>query len=817
VLVRADGSRVLLGDVATVVDGFADIDQSSTFDGEPCAQVQVFRTGDQNALTIADTVHEYVRTAQASMPPGVTLTTWLDQAKFLRGRLDLLLEDTGQGFLLVFLMLALFLRLRLAFWVCLDIPVAFLGAIALLPLLGVSINMLSLFAFIVVLGIVVDDAIVVGENVHRHTQLGVDRRLATVRGAREVAVSVTFGVMVTMAAFLPMMAVPGPQQKMWRVIPLIVISTLLFSLLDSKLVLPSHLAHMRPENPNPRGLAWAWSRVQAGCQRGLSWWVDHVHRPLLFAATRCRALTIATFVAILVLVGGLIGGGVLKFQFFPQVQADNCVAELLMPQGTPAEVTRAAVARLERAALVVAERFGDGVVRHVLASVGEQPYRQQQSRNGGRMGDNYQGAHIGEINMELVPSEERTVDTETVLAAWRAEVGDIPGALELTFSSSIFSAGDDIDVQMSATDLDTLRAAANELEQHIAAIPGVSDIADDLRSGKQEIELDIRPAAEALSLTRADLARQVRQGFHGEEVQRVQRGRDDVKVMVRYPQDARGSLGDLEAMRIRTADGAEVPFGAVAASHFTRGPETIRRTDRARTIEVTATVDDSKANNNEIAKGLREQFMPALVQKYPGLRWEFAGEQKQQAETLGGLGVGFIVVLFLIYALMAVPLRSYWQPLVVMTAIPFGAVGAVFGHLLLGLDLTIMSMFGLVALAGVAVNDSLVLVEFVNQARREGTPLLAAVRAASLVRFRAILLTSGTTFVGLLPLVLNKSVQAQFLIPMGVSVAFGSVFATGVSLLLVPCLYLVLEDARRLLGLRDTHAPDPRAAAPDPS
>jgi multidrug efflux pump subunit AcrB len=798
-LTRENGTRVLLGDVATIVDGFADRDQSATFDGEPCALVQVFRTGDQSALAIADHVHAYVARAQPTMPAGVTLTTWWDQARFLQGRLDLLLEDTGQGFLLVFLMVALFLRFRLAFWVCLDIPVSFLGAIALMPLLDVSINMISLFAFIVVLGIVVDDAIVVGENVHRHAEQLQDRVLATIRGSREVAVSVTFGVMVTMAAFLPMTAVPGAQQKIWRVIPLIVIPTLLFSLLDSKLVLPAHLAHMRPENPNPRGIPWLWSKVQGAANALLSAWVARVHRPLLEQATRWRYLTIAGFTGVLVLTAGAIGGGLLRFQFFPQVEADNAVATLVMPQGTPAAVTRQAIERIEQAALAVGREFGDGVVRHVLASVGEQPFRQQQSRNGGQSGPTFLGAHLGEVNIELVPSEERSVPTQAVLEAWRERVGGVVGAVELTFTSSIFSAGDDIDVRLSAANLDTLRAAADELERHLAGIPGVSDIADNLRSGKQELELDIKPAAETLSLTRQDLARQVRQGFHGEEVQRVQRGRDDVKVMLRYPESARGSLGDLESMRIRTQDGAEVPFGIVAEARHVRGPATIQRTDRRRTVEVTASVDEQKANDNQIVAGLKQTVLPALVAAHPGLVWQFAGEQKQQAETLEGLAVGFIVVLFLIYALMAIPLKSYGQPLVVMTAIPFGAVGAAIGHVMFGLDLTIMSIFGLVALAGVAVNDSLVLVEFVNQARAGGASVLDAVRQASMVRFRAILLTSGTTFVGLLPLVLNKSVQAQFLIPMGVAVAFGSVFATGVSLLLVPCLCLVLDDVRGAL------------------
>ncbi len=816
---RGDGTRVLLRDVARVVDGFADTDQMSRFDGEPAVLVQVFRVGDQNALDVSRIVQEYVELAQARMPAGTRLTTWLDQAEFLRGRLSLLLEDAGQGFVLVFLMLALFLRLRLAFWVCLDIPVSFLGAVALMPWFDVSINMISLFSFIIVLGIVVDDAIVVGENVHRHdAQLG-DRLLATIRGAREVAISVTFGVMTTMAAFLPMLAVPGPWQKIWRVVPIIVIATLVFSLLDSKLVLPAHIAHMRPENPNPRGLAWLWARVQDAANGLLALYVRFVQAPLLATALRLRYATVAVFVSVLLLIGGMVGAGWIRFFFIPPIEGDYVVANLVMPQGTPAEVTQEAILQIERAAQKVTTEFerelgGTRLLRHMLASVGDQPYQEQQRRNSGSLdatGKN--SAHLGEVTLELVPAERREISAERILERWRQETGTIADAVALSFSASIVAAGADIDLQLSASNLDTLQAAAVALKQRLASYEGIADVTDSHRGGKQELLLRATPAAETLGITQRDLARQVRQAFYGEEAQRVQRGRDDVKVMVRYPSDDRRAVATLETMRVRTPAGDEVPFGLVAAAQWAPGTAAIKRADRGRTINVTADVDETRGNANEVIADLEATCFPQLIAAHPGLRIGFEGQQRNQRETLASLAVGFAMILFLIYALMAVPLRSYLQPLVVMTAIPFGLVGAVLGHVVLGLPLSIMSMFGLVALAGVAVNDSLVLVEFINQLRREGMPLLEAVTRASLTRFRAIMLTSGTTFVGLMPLVLNKSVQAQFLIPMGVSLAFGSMFATLVSLILVPSLYVILEDLRR----RPSAVPLTAPTSPRPS
>ncbi len=797
-LTRPDGSRLLLGDVATVVDGFAETDQWARFDGEPAALVRVFRIGEQSAPGVADHVRGYVEEARSWLPEGLQLTTWADDSKILRERIDLLSRNAITGFVLVFLLLTLFLRIRLAFWVVIGIPVAFLGTIALLPAFDVSINMISLFAFIVVLGIVVDDAIVVGENVFRHRQSTPNPMRAAVFGARQVAVAVTFGVLTTVAAFTPMFSVEGNVSRIWRVIPLVVIPTLLFSLVESKLVLPAHLAHMRSEHDRPswweRPFRWLQDRFSALLQG----FIQRVHRPLLESALRWRYLTLAVFFGVLVLTIGAVRAGYIKFKFFPQVESDNLIASLTMPQGTPAHVTGELVGRLERAALELRQESGSAVVLHQLATIGDQPFKSDQSRNGGQAGQSFAAPQNGEVNVQLAGSDQREISSDELLRRWREKVGPMPEATELTFSSSLFTAGDDIDIELAAADLDVLRRAADALKEHLATFTGVEDITDTFRSGKQELKLSIRPEAEALGLTMADLARQVRQAFYGEEAQRIQRQRDDVKVMVRYPAEARRSLEDLEQMRIRTPAGAEVPFVTVAQATLEPGAATIRRADRRRTIAVRADVDDTKANANEITQTITGSFLPKLVASHPGLGWTLQGEQKNQAQTLGGLINGFILAIFLIYALMAIPLKSYLQPFLIMTAIPFGFVGATIGHVALGIDLSIMSMFGLVALAGVAVNDSLVLIDYVNQERRRGVPLFTAVHDCGLVRFRPILLTSLTTFAGLTPLILERSVQAKFLIPMAVSLGFGVMFATFVTLFLVPSLYLVLEDLRAL-------------------
>ncbi len=799
-----DGANLRLGQVATVVDGFAETDQAARFDGKPSVLVQVFRVGDQDALEIAEKVKAYVAEEGVRLPEGISLTVWGDFSRILRSRLDLMVRNGRAGFILVFIALTLFLRLRLAFWVALGIPISFLGAIWLMPGMGASINLISLFAFIVVLGIVVDDAIIVGENIYRHFQQGKRGLRAAVEGAQEVAVPVIFAVLTSIAAFSPLLMAPGNTGKIMKLIPQIVIATLIFSLVESMLILPAHLAHSRMNGPtaSSRGIWALWSRIQDRFSKGLRGITDQAYRPFLELALRWRYLTIAIGVSTLLITGGLVFGGRIKFLFFPNVDADNVVALLTMPRGTPAEQTAGAVSRLEATTKQLQDELeaekGKRLFRHVLASVGEQPFLAAQRQNAGKNAS-FTGAHLGEVNIELVPSEIRGLTSPEIARRWRELTGPIPEAQDLSFTASLFSVGDAINVQLYGPGYTELRQVADKLKSRLEEYPGVIDIADTFRPGKQEIKLTLKRSAENFGLTLSDLARQVRQAFYGEEAQRIQRGRDDIKVMVRYPARERRSIGNLEEMRVRTPDGGEVPFSVAAEADMGRGFASIQRADRQRVVNVTADVDKSKANANEILSDLTANVLPDLLGDHPRVRYTLEGEQREQSDTMGGLLKGFLIALIVIYILLAIPFKSYLQPIIVMTAIPFGLVGAVWGHLIMGLDLTILSLFGLVALSGVVVNDSLVMVDFINRARAGGGKSLSeAIREAGAARFRPILLTSLTTFLGLSPLLLEKSLQAQFLIPMAVSLGFGVLFSTFITLILVPVSYSILEDLKRI-------------------
>ena len=807
---KPDGTRLFLGDVAHVVDKFAETDQSARFDGIPAVLIQVFRVGDQNVLDVAQTVRDYVERVQPHMPDGITLTTWGDFSTYFESRLNLLLRNGAMGLALVFLVLVLFLRLRLAFWVSLGIPASFLGALWLMPILGSSINMISLFSFILVLGIVVDDAIIVGENIYTHQQRGKPWLQAAIDGTHEVAVPVVFAVLTTIVAFIPLLMVAGATGKIWKIIPLVVIPTLIFSLIESQLVLPAHLSRRwmvaRVTKENQRIRLIGLIRFQRAFEEGLDWVIEHIYRPGLVWALHWRYVTVSTFVAVFFLILGLVFGGWVKFVFMPNVEADYAVAMLTMPQGTPADVTAKAVAQLERSALALREVVEGGrdddqreVFRHIMGAIGEQPYRTTQRMNMGRA-EVFSGSNLGEVTIELVPSEERTMSSQEIVNRWRALTGPIPDAVDLTFTSSLFDPGEDINVQLAGPNTEELRRAANTLKARLKTYEGVYEVTDSFREGAQEIKLAITPAAETLGLTLSDLGRQVRQGFYGEEAQRIQRGRDDVRVMVRYPAGHRRSLGDLEKMKIRTPEGDEVPFHLVASADIGRGPATINRVDRLRVVNVTADVDTATTDTGAIVSELVDSWLPELLAEHRGLRYSFEGQQREQEESLEALGRGFIFAVIGIFALLAIPLRSYVQPLIIISAVPFGIVGAVMGHLVIGMALSILSMVGMVALAGVVVNDNLVLVDFVNRTRAAGRSIFDAVHQAGVARFRPILLTSLTTFVGLLPMLLEKSVQAQFLIPMAATLGFGVIFSTIISLVLVPSLYLVLEDVKGILA-----------------
>ena len=799
---RADGSRLRVGDVATVVDGFAETDQFARFDRTPAMMVSVFRTGEQSALEIAALVHDYIDEAQTRVPNGISLTIWQDTAKMLSARLSLMLRTGATGFALVFIVLALFLDLRLALWVSLGIPISFLGAIALMPSLDVSINVMSLFAFVTVLGIVVDDAIIVGENIFRHQEDHGEGLRGSIEGGQEIAKPVIFAVLTTVAAFSPLLFVPGMMGKIFRVIPLVVIPCLLFSLIESLGILPAHLSHLRKQ-----GRPGVWRRFQGLFANGLKLVIRKVYKPGLELGLRWRYLTAAVGVAMLILTGGMVLGGWTSFHFFPSIEADVVAASITLPQGTPATVTSATVEKLEVGAARLRARLLDDTgldyFRHVAASVGDQPMA---SRGGGPIGptQSFAASHVGEVTIELAPSETRAYTSEQLGLMWREMTGPIPEAVDINFNMSVMRPGDDVDVQLAGPDIDDLRAAADDVKRRLAEYAGVYEISDSFRAGKDEMKLGIKPAAQTLGLTLQDLGRQVRQAFYGEEAQRIQRGRDDIRVMVRYPQDDRRSLGALESMRIRTPNGGEVPFSQVAVVEPGRGFASIKRVDRNRAVNVTASVDATVTSAGQVIADLQARILPEVLASYPGVFYTFEGAQAEQVDAVAGLQRGFILALLLIFALLAVPLRSYVQPIIVMSAIPFGLVGAVWGHFIMGLDVTMMSMFGLVALSGVVVNDSLIMVDFINRKRRLYTDIATAVREAGVNRFRPIMLTSLTTFVGLVPLMTSKSFDAAFMVPMAVSLAFGVLFATFITLMLVPTAYLILDDIqramRRLLG-----------------
>ena len=813
---RPDGSRLLLGDVATVVDGLAESDQQARFDQVAAVTVSVFRSGRQSALDVAAAVRDYVERAEAWLPEGITLTVWQDQSQVLTDRLAILLNNGAAGFVLVFVALTLFLEIRLAFWVSLGIPVSFLGAIALMPPLDATINMVSCFAFIVVLGILVDDAIMVGENIHRHQESDIGTLRAAVEGAQEIGKPVVYAVLTTAAAFLPLMFVPGVLGKVFRVVPLVVVPCLLFSLIESLAILPAHLAHARPRR------AGRWRRFQRRFAEGLGYVVRKGYEPLLETALGWRYLTGAIGVSSLILTAGVALGGWTSFRFFPSIENEFITASVTMPLGTPVAATSAAIAKFETGAARLRAKLEDetGIdyFRHVATILGDQPAQVPGGRGRRTSLRSGPSAHLGEVTIELAPSESRSYTSEQLGAMWREATGPVSEAVAIDFQTSILDPGEDVDVQLSGTDLERLRAAADRIKDRLGTYTGVYAIADSIRTGKAEMRLDIRPAAETLGLRLQDLARQVRQAFYGEEAQRIQRGRDEVRVMVRYPRDERRSAGDLENMRIRTPGGAAVPFSLVAQMEPGRGFASIRRVDRNRSVNVTASVDPQVSSASRVITDLDQRILPEILTDFPGVSYSFQGAQAAQEETVAALRTGFVLSLIMIFALLAIPLRSYTQPFIIMGAIPFGLVGALWGHVVMGLDVSAMSMFGFVALTGVVVNDSLVMVDFINRERNRGTGagpaehavrndqrqrraadhLDEAIRRAGSHRFRPILLTSVTTFAGLVPMMADRSMQAAFFIPMAVTLAFGVLFATFITLVLVPVAYAILHDLQRL-------------------
>ncbi len=784
---RDSGEQLRLGDIATFKDGFNELPIKTRFNGEPGLLLEIYRVGDQSAIEIASNVKHYID-AIDWLPSGIQIKYWRDRSEIVKARLSTLSTSALQGGILVVLLLSLFLRPVVAFWVCLGIPVAFMGAFIVMPLLGVTLNVVSLFAFIVVLGIVVDDAIVTGENIYTHLQRGSDPLLAAVQGTKEVAVPVTFGVLTTVAAFTPIAMFEGPRGAIFAQIPMVIIPVLLFSLVESKLVLPAHLKHVK--NIDSQSNANWFANLQQKISRGLEQGIIRFYGPLLKWCTVNKLLTISFFLGISIIIFSLVIGGWMRFTFFPRVQSETARAILTMPAGTSFQVTDRYIERITDSARKlkkkhIDEKSGESVIRNIYSTTG--------SFGGYAVGR----SNIGRVVFEITPPENRTapISSSELVKQWRSLIGPVPAAQSLTYRAEIARRGDPIDVQITGKNLKQLSDIANEVRLHLPTYSGLFDIEDSLTNGKEEIQIQLKKEAELLGVSVSDLGRQIRQAFYGYDVQRIQRDRDEVQVVLRYPLAQRKSLDDLRTMLILTPEGQSVPFNEVALLSHGQSPSQIKRVDRQRTVHITADANKKITDIEAVKRGI-VKFMDTTIKKYPGLQYTLEGEAADQKKSFNTLKYGIVGVLFVIYALLAIPFASYTKPIIVMSVIPFGIVGAIIGHWIMGMNLTIISTLGMLALSGVVVNDSLVLVDYINKKRREGMKLHQAVYVAGIARFRAVILTSLTTFIGLMPLLFEKSTQAQFLIPMAVSLGFGILFATTITLLIVPINYLIYEQIK---------------------
>jgi len=815
-----DGTTLRLDEIATIRDGFQDADLVTLYDDDPAALVQVFRTSDEQVLEIVEAVEDYLREiAIPSMPKGVQVSVWQNDAELLESRINLLRKNGIIGLILVLIALTLFLDLRLSWWVAVGLSLSFIGTFAVMPWLDVSINMMSLFAFILAIGIVVDDAIVVGENIYSEREKGRGPLEAAVKGTQRVAVPVVFAVLTTVAAFTPLLFVPGSIGKFLKFIPMIVITVLLVSLVESLFILPHHLSHL-PEHAHmklPRWLRWVeqmQATVQAALQRFIEGPVDRTVR----FATSHYGIVIASAVALVMIAFGLVAGRYISFSFLPRIEGDNVIAQVEMPQGTPTSRTREVASYIETVGRRVADSLAAAarddhpeLVEAVYVSVGRYP--SADAGPGAGALPTFVESNKAEINFRLADAELRDVSSSDFEKAWREAVGELAGPRNLTFSSQVINLGAPVQLEVSHPDTAVLFRAATEIEEELSKYSGVFDVRNDQDVGKREVELTLKPGARTLGVTLDQLARQVRSAFFGSEAVRVQRGREEVRVYVRLPEEERSNLADIRQFRVIMPSGDAIPLDELADVSFGTAPSTIRRVDGRRIVTVTAEVDRTQITGSEANAQLTGSILPAAQDRYPALRYGFGGEQREQTRALGGMIRGFILALFVMYTLLAIPFGSYVEPLIIMAAVPFGFIGAIFAHLVMGIDLGMLSMFGLIGLSGVVVNDSLVLLDFVNSEHREGKPIDAAILSAAKIRFRPILLTTLTTFLGVFPMIIERSVQAQFLVPMAVSLGVGVLFATFVIIVLVPALTMLQHD---VLAWRDARRSGRRATGAEP-
>ncbi|MCP4888937.1 MAG: efflux RND transporter permease subunit [Rubripirellula sp.] len=815
---ESSGAVLTVGDLGRVRDEFADATAINVINGKPALALTVQRSTSQDLLAMIDAVKAY--TATAELPPGFELMTWSDESVEVRGRLNLLVRNGSQGLLIVFVLLLLFLDPKLAFWVALGIPFSLLAAGTYLYLTGQTLNQISMFAFVMALGIVVDDAIVVGENVFAHRQMGKSYMQAAIDGTVEVIPSVTTAVLTTIVAFSPLLFVGGTMGKFTSVMPAAIIAMLVASLIECVTILPCHLAHRESlifKIINVLFFAVRWLMAPAWwanrlATKSLDWYIHHIYRPSLLWMLNNRLIIVSACLTSLLLTYGLYRSGTIKFSFFPRVDGNTLTARVMFPDGTPESVTDAATKQCEDAFWRVAENYesqGKAIAINSFRVVGAQV---QGGGPGGSPMPSGGGGHLGSVEVELLRAEERGVHSREIVAAWRQEVGVIPGTEELSLGARSFGpGGTPIEFKLlgPSTAIKELEQAVERCKEKLAEYPGVFDIKDDSVPGKWEYRFRIKPEAFAMGVRTADLAETVRAAYYGEEVMRVQRGRHEVKIMVTYPREDRRLLSNFDEIRVRLQDGVERPITALAEIDVVRSYSEINRIDQARSITVASDLDETVGNAAEIVEDLQANFMPGLRAEFPMVRVRWGGQQEQRAESMVSLFGGFFVALLVMFVLLAIEFKSAMQPILVMLIIPFGVLGAVVGHLIMGLPLTLFSFYGIVALTGIVVNDSIVLIDFINSRVRAGMPINDAIRESGTRRFRPVLLTTITTIGGLTPILLESSIQAQILIPMATSIAFGEMFATVVVLYLVPISYSLYWSAGGQLVTEETTQYDP--------
>ncbi len=795
------GDVITLDRVAQIRDGFVEDPMRAEVNGERSVLLIVSKTPEEDALAIAKATNEFVKEKQGRLPAGANLKILYDNTDMLRDRINLLVKNGAIGLCLVFALLWLFLDIRLSFWAGMGIPVSVAGALAILWGLGETINMVSLFGLIMVLGVIVDDAIVVGESIYVKRQLGAPPLKAAVDGVCEVGLPVFAAVVTTVVAFVPLAYVGGIMGKFIAILPTVVIACLLISLVECLILLPAHLSELPDPNANKNKQSVfhkAGETVHRRVKKAMDWFVEKLYVPFLKKTLQWRYVAFSTAVALLFSTVGLVMGGLLKFEVFPEVDGFVVNANVEFPSGTPQEVTERAVEQIDQALLRVAERTrtlsGEPLLENRLSFLG---------MTFGEIPE--YGPNVGGVQAILLDSERRGVHSKDIMAELESEIGPIPGVKSLAIEGMQHGPpGAPIEVWLQGHDMRKILSAADDLMERLRKFDGVYQVRSDFSPGKNELRFSLKPEARALGLTVEDLARQVYAGYYGEEAVRLQRGRDDIRVRVRYSEDERKSLSDLERVRVRTPQGHEVPLFSVADCSFAPGYSTITRTDGMRRVAVSANVNTNKANANEIFAELKGGFFQELERRNDGIHVALQGEQKKMRESFESLFVGFPLALLGIFIIIAAIFRSYAQPFVIMFVVPFGIIGGIIGHLLLGFELSIMSVFGFVALSGVVVNDAIVLIERINENLAEGMSFFDAIVNGGIRRFRAIMLTTLSTVGGLTPLIMETNFQARFLIPMALSLAAGVAFATVLTLVLIPCLLAILNDLRMVAARMQT-------------